>query len=116
MCMYLVNNKNIEKKAWEMGGKTQKVPAQRLVDFVNGRTSSNLPKTSYQPGITSTDLKNVLPSAVTKALKQALIAAKAAVDEDVAGRTTVALACYAAAVTGLASQEVGRQCLASPGS
>ncbi len=62
---------SVEKKAWEFGGKTQVAPAQRLVDFVNGRTSSNLPKTSYQPGIISTDLKNVLPSAVTKALKQA---------------------------------------------
>ena len=29
--------KSIEKKAWEMAGKTQKVPAQRLVDFVNGK-------------------------------------------------------------------------------
>ena len=42
-----------------------------MTDFVNGRLSSSLPETSYQPGITSVDLKNVLPTAVTKALKQA---------------------------------------------
>lgn len=62
---------SVEKRAWEFGGETQVAPAQRLVDFVNGRISSTLPKTSYQPGITSIDLKNVLPVAVTKALKQA---------------------------------------------
>ncbi len=62
---------SVEKRAWEFGGKTQVVPAQRMTDFVNGRLSSSLPETSYQPGITSVDLKNVLPTAVTKALKQA---------------------------------------------
>lgn len=61
----------VERKAWEVGGKSQAVPAQRMSDFVNGRTSSTLPKTSYQPGITSADLKDVLPTAVSKALKQA---------------------------------------------
>ncbi len=62
---------SVEKRAWEFGGKTQVVPAQRMSDFVNGRVSTNLPETSYQPGIISTDLKEVLPSAVAKALKQA---------------------------------------------
>ena len=63
---------SVEKKAWEYGGKTQVVPAQRMSDFINGRTSTNLPETSYQPGITSVNLKEVLPNAVSKALKQAL--------------------------------------------
>lgn len=62
---------SVEKKSWELGGKSQVVPAQRMSDFVNGRTSSNLPKTSYQPGITSIDLKEVLPTPISKALKQA---------------------------------------------
>lgn len=62
---------SVEQRAWEYGGKTQVVPAQRMSDFVNGRVSTNLPETSYQPGIISTDLKEVLPSAVSKALKQA---------------------------------------------
>ncbi len=61
--------KVIEKKAWELGGKTQTAPAQRLVDFVNGRVSTDLPKTSYAPGITSVELGNVLPDFIHKALK-----------------------------------------------
>ena len=59
----------VEKKAFEIGGKTQKAPAQRLKDFINGKTSSDLPKTSYQPGITSADICEVLPDKFHKALK-----------------------------------------------
>jgi uncharacterized protein len=58
----------IEQKAWEMGGKTQTAPAQRLVDFTRGRVSANLPKTSYAPGIASVDLREVLPGFIYEAL------------------------------------------------
>ncbi len=61
--------KAIEKKAWELGGKTQTAPAQRLVDFVEGKVSKDLPKTSYAPGITSIELGNVLPDFIHNALK-----------------------------------------------
>ena len=62
---------SVEKKAWELGGKSQVVPAQRMVDFVNGRVSTNLPGTSYQPGIISTELREVLPKTISKALQTA---------------------------------------------
>jgi len=62
---------NVEKKAWIIGGKSQAVPAQKMDDFINGKISDNLPKTSYQPGIVSADLTEVLPSVVSKSLKQA---------------------------------------------
>ncbi len=61
--------KSIEQRAWEAGGKTQTAPAQRLSDFMNGRISEKLPKTSYAPGITSVDLREVLPDFIHKALK-----------------------------------------------
>lgn len=61
--------KMIEKKAWEMGGKTQTAPAQRLTDFLDGRISQSLPKTSYAPGIRSVDLRDVLPGFIYDALK-----------------------------------------------
>jgi len=61
--------KEIEKKCWEAAGKTQKVPAQRLLDFMNNKTSVDLPKTSYQPGIVSVNLNDVLPEFITKRLK-----------------------------------------------
>lgn len=64
---------SVEKACWEAAGKTQKVPAQRLVDFVNGVKSKDLPKTSYQPGLVSVDLNKVLPSLVSNRLRKAFV-------------------------------------------
>ncbi|MBZ9630248.1 FAD-binding protein [Salegentibacter sp. LM13S] len=62
--------KQIEQKAWLEGGSTQKVPAQRLVDFTQGKVSSNLPVTSYKPGVTSADLGKVFPNFIHKTLQE----------------------------------------------
>lgn len=59
---------SIEVKAWEAGGKTQTAPAQRLLDFVEGKTSQNLPKTSYSPGIVSVGLREILPKLIHDSL------------------------------------------------
>ena len=53
--------RSIEQTAWREAGRSQRVPAQRLVDFVHGRQSRILPTTSYKPGITSVELGRVLP-------------------------------------------------------
>lgn len=66
--------KAIEQKAWEVGGKTQRAPAQRLVDFIDGKISSDLPDTSYSPGISSVELGEVLPPFIHKTLKQGFTA------------------------------------------
>jgi uncharacterized FAD-dependent dehydrogenase len=66
--------KSVEKACWNAAGKTQRVPAQRLMDFIEGRVSDNFPKTSYHPGITSVDLNEVLPLMISKRLKKAFIA------------------------------------------
>ncbi len=63
--------KKVERDCWIAAGKTQKVPAQRMIDFVNGVVSNDFPKTSYQPGIASVDLNSVLPSLLSKRLKKA---------------------------------------------
>ena len=63
----------VEKKAWIAGGKTQTAPAQRLVDFSNGKISADLPETSYKPGIISSDLGTVLPNFVHKSLQKGFI-------------------------------------------
>lgn len=60
----------IEKRAWELGGKTQTAPAQRLVDFVEGKLSTDLPDTSYSPGIKSVQISEVLPDYIHAALVQ----------------------------------------------
>ncbi len=65
--------KEVERNCWEAAGKTQKVPAQRMIDFVEGKISENFPKTSYQPGIVSVDLNEILPTLITERLRQAFV-------------------------------------------
>jgi len=65
--------KEVERKCWEAAGKTQKVPAQRMIDFVEGKISKDFPKTSYQPGISSVDLNEVLPKMISERLKKAFL-------------------------------------------
>ena len=62
--------KEIEQTAWKMGGETQKVPAQRLVDFTQNKLSSDIPKTSYFPGTTSAKLNDVIPSFIYQNLQE----------------------------------------------
>jgi len=45
-----------------------KAPAQRMVDFSNGRFSATLPDCSYQPGLVSLQLSEVLPDFVYTSL------------------------------------------------
>lgn len=63
----------VEQKAWAAGGKTQTAPAQRVVDFSNGKLSGDLPVTSYKPGITSVELGSVLPDFIYKSLQKGFI-------------------------------------------
>ncbi len=65
--------RSVEKTCWNAAGKTQKVPAQRMVDFVNGVVSKDLPKTSYQPGLVSVDLNEVLPPMISNRLRKAFV-------------------------------------------
>jgi hypothetical protein len=62
--------RSVEQKAWEEAGKTQKVPAQRLVDFVHGRQSKDVPATSYKPGVTSVELRGVFPDFIYQSLQE----------------------------------------------
>lgn len=62
--------KSIEKKAWHLGGESQKVPAQRMVDFTQNKISSFIPKTSYVPGTTSAEIGQIFPSFLSKILRE----------------------------------------------
>jgi uncharacterized FAD-dependent dehydrogenase len=44
-----------------------------MIDFVEGKLSSDFPKTSYQPGIVSADLNEVLPDLIASRLKKAFV-------------------------------------------
>ncbi|MBK0381440.1 FAD-dependent monooxygenase [Pedobacter sp. SD-b] len=62
----------IERLAFNAGGGNLKAPAQRMVDFVNHKVSTDLPLNSYLPGLTSADLHQVLPSFISERIKDAL--------------------------------------------
>jgi hypothetical protein len=63
---------SLERAAAAAGGGEAVAPAQRLLDFVEGRTSADLPACSYIPGLASVDLAAVLPPSLTTALRTAL--------------------------------------------
>ncbi len=66
----IVFQKEMERKAWENGGYTQRAPAQRLVDFVAGIPSSSLPKVSYAPGVTGSPVHSWLPESIGRRLRE----------------------------------------------
>jgi uncharacterized FAD-dependent dehydrogenase len=66
----LALQQQLEHKAWIAGGKTQTAPAQRLIDFIENKTSSTLPDCSYQPGITSVSMLPVLGNVIGKTLQE----------------------------------------------
>ena len=61
----------VEKRAWELGGKNQVAPAQRMVDFVNKKVSGSLLDTSYQPGLEAVEMREVLPDFIAVRLAMA---------------------------------------------
>jgi len=60
----------LEKMCWQQGNMRQTAPAQRMTDFVNGRLSSDLPKSSYAPGLISSPLHFWLPKMISTRLQE----------------------------------------------
>lgn len=65
--------KAIEQRAFQVGGQTQRVPAQRMVDFSKKKVSADIPKTSYVPGTTSAELGDVFPGFITETMRQGFV-------------------------------------------
>ena len=63
-----------ERKAFELGGGRYAAPAQRVGDFLAGRTSTSLGDVvpSYKPGVVPTDLAQCLPEFAVVAIREAL--------------------------------------------
>lgn len=61
---------DLERLCYEQAGKTQNAGAQRMRDFVEGRASVDLPRTSYAPGIHPSRLDKWLPEQIGKRLQQ----------------------------------------------
>ncbi len=70
----IVLQRELESRAFVMGGSNYNAPAQRIEDYVAGRASMGLGSVipSYKPGVLMTDLADALPSYATFALREAL--------------------------------------------
>lgn len=68
----LAFQREVEQRACQAAGSSQAAPAQRVGDFVSGKFSPELLETSYQPGLTSVDLTDVLPDVLAVPLKVGL--------------------------------------------
>lgn len=62
----------IERQTWLNGGRTQVAPAQRMVDFVKGHLSSDLPQSSYTPGVVASPLHFWMPKFISSRLREGL--------------------------------------------
>ena len=60
----------LERMCWQQANMKQTAPAQRMADFVNGKLSFDLPRSSYAPGLVSSPLHFWLPKAVSSRLQQ----------------------------------------------
>ncbi len=60
----------LERDCWQQANMRQTAPAQRMTDFVNGKLSYDLPRSSYAPGLVSSPLHFWMPQPVTTRLQQ----------------------------------------------
>jgi uncharacterized protein len=64
--------KELEQKACKMAGGGQTAPAQLVGDFIENKVSKSLLPTSYQPGLLSVNMLEVLPDFIGKPLQEGL--------------------------------------------
>ena len=66
--------REIEQRAFELGGGNYRAPCQTVGDFLAGRPSEKLGevKPSYRPGVTLCDLHDVFPPQITGVLERAI--------------------------------------------
>ena len=66
---------DLEKKAFELGGKNYNAPAQRVEDFINNNPTYEFGriKPTYMPGVTGANLNEILPEFVSETMKEAIV-------------------------------------------
>lgn len=67
--------REIERKAFELGGSNYHAPVQKVKDYIKGVKTTNLGevKPSYSIGYKLTDLNGILPTKLNEALKEGLV-------------------------------------------
>lgn len=66
--------KELEEKAFKLGGENYFAPIQRVGDFLENRKTTTLGevKPTYKPGVTFSNLQEILPEYVTETLKSGI--------------------------------------------
>lgn len=66
----------LEHKAFILGGSNYNAPVQRVEDFINNQPSTHIGNIipSYKPGYTLCNLNEILPTFVSKTLKEGILA------------------------------------------
>jgi uncharacterized protein len=64
--------KHLEQAAKQAGGGGQVAPGQRALDFFIRRDSTDLPETSYKPGLKAARLDEIMPLFVVSRMREAL--------------------------------------------
>lgn len=66
---------DIEKKAFELGGGNYNAPVQRIKDYIDGVPSTKIGSVTptYKPDYKLTDLNEIYPAGINRAIKEAII-------------------------------------------
>ncbi len=60
----------LERACWQQANMKQTAPAQRMADFVGGKLSYDLPRSSFAPGLVSSPLHFWMPKPIVTRLQQ----------------------------------------------
>ena len=65
--------RDMERKAFELGGGDMRAPVQRLTDFVDQRITESVPPSSYRLGVKPAELHDIYPEPIYNALVHAIV-------------------------------------------
>ncbi|WP_456420216.1 FAD-dependent protein [Thermovibrio sp.] len=65
--------RSLERAAFVMGGSSYAMPAQRVIDFIEGKSSAELIEGGYIPEIKSARLDRLLPEEIREPIKEAFL-------------------------------------------
>ena len=66
---------DLERKAFELGGSNYNAPIQKVGDFIEDKTTTEIGKVkpTYMPGVTGANLNEILPKFVSETLKEGIL-------------------------------------------
>ena len=68
----LALQQSVEQAMFNMGDGSQKAPSLRMPDFISGKISATLPKTSYIPGVYAAPVHQLLPLGISNRLREGM--------------------------------------------